>query len=279
MRLIKFLKILHLLSFDVVLGAVICNIMFWKLNKTPPVNLFTVVVILGFSVWIIYILDRLLDNNKIDLTPTERHIFHQQNAKVLWYFIGLLTLICAVLVVYLPKNIIIFGITILSITGIYLLIISKISSKNNFQHYKEPITAFVYMSGVFGTTVLSNLHLFSLRIGFVFLLIVFQNLLLFSLLEFKKNSTVINLASYIGMKKSSLFIILLACVVSGFGFISIFNSSAFIYFKYERNVFLIEILMSLILLMINQFDSFFLTNDRYRWVGDGIFLLPLLIIF
>ena len=262
-----------------VLGAVICNIMFWKLNKTPPVNLFTVVAILGFSVWIIYILDRLLDNNKIDLTPTERHIFHQQNAKVLWYFIGLLTLICAVLVIYLPKNIIIFGITILSITGIYLLIISKISSRNNFQHYKEPITAFVYMSGVFGTTVLSNLHLFSLRIGFVFLLIVFQNLLLFSLLEFKKNSTIINLASYIGMKKSSLFIILLTCVVSGFGFISIFNSSTFIYFKYEGNVFLIEILMSLILLMINQFDSFFLTDDRYRWVGDGIFLLPLLIIF
>ena len=37
--------------------------------------------------------------------------------------------------------------------------------------------------------------------------------------------------------------------------------------------------MSFILLMITHFDNFFLTNDRYRWVGDGIFLLPLLIIF
>jgi hypothetical protein len=37
--------------------------------------------------------------------------------------------------------------------------------------------------------------------------------------------------------------------------------------------------MSIILLIINQFDDFFLINDRYRWVGDGIFLLPLLIIF
>jgi hypothetical protein len=44
-------------------------------------------------------------------------------------------------------------------------------------------------------------------------------------------------------------------------------------------VIFIEIIMSIILLVISQFDSFFLINERYRWVGDGIFLLPLLIIF
>ena len=124
---------MHLLSFEVVLGAVVCNIMFWKLNKIPPRHSFAIVLILGFSVWIIYVLDRLLDNQKSDLNLTERHIFHQENAKILWYFIGLLTLICTILVFYLPINIIIFGIIISLLTGIYLLIISKISSKNNFQ--------------------------------------------------------------------------------------------------------------------------------------------------
>ncbi len=274
MKLTKFLKILHLLSFDVVLGAIVCNVMFWKLNKTPLEHSFTVVVILGFSVWIIYVLDRLLDNNKIDSAPTERHIFHQQNAKILWYFIGMFVFICAVLIFYLPNNIIIFGIVISLITGIYLLIISKISSKNDLQRFKEPVTALVYVSAVFGTTVLHNLQLSSLLIGFIFLLIVFQNLLLFSLLEFKKNANSHNLAEYFGINKSNLIIIAITFTITILGFYSIYSSVS----NYDNKVVFVEIIMSFILLIINQFDRFFLTNDRYRWVGDGIFLLPLSII-
>ena len=274
MKLTKFLKILHLLSFDVVLGAIVCNVMFWKLNKTPLEHSFTVVVILGFSVWIIYVLDRLLDNNKTDFVPTERHIFHQQNAKILWYFIGIFVLFCAVLIFYLPNNIIIFGIVISLLIGIYLLIISKISSKNNLQRFKEPVTAFVYVSAIFGTTVLHNLQTSSLLIGFIFLLIVFQNLLLFSLLEFKKNATACNLAEYFGINKYNLIIIVITLTITILGFYSIYSSVS----NYDNKVVFVEIIMSFILLIINRFDRFFLTNDRYRWVGDGIFLLPLLII-
>lgn len=270
----KLFKILHLLSFDVVLGAIACNIMFWKLNKTPPEYSVPVVVVLGFSVWIIYVLDRLLDSQKINIPPTERHIFHQQNSKILWYFIGLLTLICAILVFYLPLNVIIFGIIISSLTGIYLYIISKISLENDFQHYKEFITSFVYFSGVFGTTVLHNLTFVSGLIGFVFLLIVFQNLLLFSLLEFKKEVNFHNLVAYFGVKKSNLLIGIITIISSILGLFAIHYSVS----NYEFKVVLIEILMSVILLIINQFDYFFMINDRYRWVGDGIFLLPLLII-
>jgi hypothetical protein len=273
--LIKFIKILHLLSFDVVLGAVVCNIMFWKLNKIPPEHSFAVVVILGFSVWIIYILDRLFDNQKTNLPPTERHTFHKENNNFLWYFIGILVTICTALVFYLPINIIFFGIIISSLTGVYLLIISKISSKNSFQHYKEPITAFVYVSGVFGTTILHNLQISSLLIGLIFLLIVFQNLLLFSLSEFKKNIDSYNLAEHFGIKKSNFIIITISFIIVILGFYLIHFSIS----DYENKVIFTEISMSLILLIINQFDNFFLTNERYRWVGDGIFLLPLLIIF
>jgi hypothetical protein len=249
--------------------------MFWKLNKNPPEHSFAVVVILGLSVWIIYVLDRLLDNQKSEITLTERHIFHRENAKILWYFVGILGIICSILVFYLPSNIIIFGIIISLFTGIYLLIISKISSKNNFQHYKEPITSFVYISAVFGTTVLHNLQFFSLLIGFIFLLIVFQNLLLFSLSEFKKNTNSYNLARYFGIKTSSFIIVSITCIIFILGIFLIHFSSS----NYEQKVIFLEIIMSSILLIINQFDNFFLTNDRYRWVGDGIFLLPLLIIF
>ena len=248
--------------------------MFWKLNKIPPEHPFAIVVILGISVWIIYVLDRLLDNQKSDISLTERHIFHQNHAKILWYFIGFLVIICTVLVFYLPQNLVIFGTIISSLTGIYLLIVSKISSKNNFQHYKEFITTFVYVSAVFLTTVSDNPQISSLLIGFIFLLIVFQNLLLFSLSELKKNIHSSNLAEYFGVKKSNLIIVSISCIITILGIYLIHFSVS----NYENKVVFIEIIMSFILLIINQFDNFFLTNDRYRWVGDSIFLLPLLII-
>ena len=184
-------------------------------------------------------------------------------------------LICSILLFYLPINIIIFGITISLFIAIYLLIISKISAKNNFQHYKEPITALVYVSAVFGTTVLHNPQISSLLIGFIFLLIVFQNLLFFSLSEFKKNTNSYNLAEHFGIKKSNSIIITITCIILILGIYLIHFSTL----NYENKVVFMEILMSVILLIINLFDSFFLINDRYRWVGDGIFLLPLLLIF
>jgi hypothetical protein len=248
--------------------------MFWKLNKIPPERFFAVVVTLGFSVWIIYVLDRLLDNKKLDIFLTERHIFHKENAKILWYFIGFLIVICSVLVFYLPFNIIIFGIIITLFTVIYLSIFSRISSENNFQHFKELITTFVYVSAVFGTTVLRNLQITSVLIGIIFLLIVFQNLLLFSLSEYKQNINSCNLAEYFGIKKSNVIIVIITLIILILGSYLIYFSSS----DYENKVVLMELTMSFILLIINQFDNFFLTNDRYRWVGDGIFLLPLLII-
>ncbi len=258
-----------------VLGAIVCNIMFWKLNKIPSEHSSAVVIILGLSVWIIYVLDRLLDNQKLDFNLTERHIFHQENAKILWYFLELLVIICFIILFYLPISIIIFGVLISSLTGIYLFIISKISTKNNFQHYKEPITAFVYVSAVFGTTVLHNPQIPSLLIGFIFLLIVFQNLLLFSLSEFKKCDKSYNLAVRFGIKKSNFIIVVITCIIIILG-----SSLTGLYMtNYQNKVVFIEIIMSIILLIMNQFDTFFIKNDRYRWVGDGIFLLPLLIIF
>ena len=257
----------------------ICNIMFWKLPTGHESISTPSVLILGMAVWLIYVLDRLLDNQKDPLIFTERHLFHQLNQRILWFCVMICTGVCAGLLFFIPFNIIKFGIVIALTTAFYLLIINQVSSQNAFQHYKEPITAFVYVSGVFGTTILNKTSMFSSQIGFTFLLIVFQNLLLFSLFELKKNGKAINLASYLGIPKSNMLIILLTCLIFGFGYAGFSNSSEFIYFKYEQNIFLVEILMSFILLVISQWDRFFLINDRYRWVGDGIFLLPLLIIF
>jgi hypothetical protein len=268
----KILKIAHLLSFDVVLGAVLCNVMFWKMTVSDvPIP---VVSILGFSVWIVYILDRILDNQKPENSSTERHSFHQKYASLLWILISIFSLICLVLLFYLPRNIISFGILISSLTAIYLFVISKIKAKHSLQIIKEPITAIVYTSGVFGTTILENFSFINLGIGFIFLIIVFQNLTFFSLSEYKQHASKFNLASHWGVSFTNKIILFLTILVFVLG-IFMLNKSPNIY---HSKVIICEILMSLILLIISQFDGFFLVNERYRWVGDGIFLLPLLII-
>jgi hypothetical protein len=273
--LIKVLKIAHLLSLDVVLGAICCNVMFWKLSVSDAQLPIPIVSILGFSVWIVYILDRILDNQKIENSLSERHSFHQKYANYLWILIGIFTLICIVLLFFIPLKITLFGILTLSLTAIYLFVISEIQLKNPLQILKEPITAIVYTSGVFGTTILQDFSVINLGIGFIFLIIVFQNLLLFSLSEIKQNPSIYNLASRWGISFSNKFILFLSVTVLILG-LFFFNIASN---QYQSKVIICEILMSFILLIINQLDHFFLINDRYRWVGDGIFLLPLLIIF
>jgi hypothetical protein len=269
------LKIAHLLSLDVVLGAICCNIMFWKLSVSDAQIPIPTVSILGFSVWIVYILDRILDNQKPENSSTERHSFHQKYANYLWIMIGIFSVICFLLLFYLPLNIILFGFLILSLTTTYLFIISKIQDRNSLQILKEPITAIVYTSGVFGTTILQDFSVINLGIGFIFLIIVFQNLLLFSLSEIKQNPSIYNLASCWGISFSnkSTFFLSVTVLILGLFFFNLSSN------QYQSKVIICEILMSLTLLIINQLDHFFLINERYRWVGDGIFLLPLLIIF
>ncbi|MCU0467879.1 MAG: hypothetical protein MUF58_04690 [Arcicella sp.] len=272
--MIKFLKISHLLSLDVVLGAMISNIMFWKLNNSNTEIPKEVVIILGLSVWIIYILDRILDNKNSTLIATERHLFHQKYQSILWLCITLSAIVCAVLVFYIPEKIIYLGLTTALLTGIYLLLITKFIPKKSFQHYKEPIIALVYTAGVWGTANTQQYTIISMTAGGIFLLIAFQNLLLFSISEFKNDNNFQNIASKLGIKKSTFLFYLLSVMILS---LSLYGTSI-LSSDYPQKVFIIEISMSLILGFIHHFSHFFLINERYRWVGDGIFLLPLFII-
>jgi hypothetical protein len=268
------MKTFHLLNLDVVFGAMICNIMFWKLPSGDGIVSKTSIIILGLSVWIIYVLDRLLDNQKNALIFTERHFFHQTNQKILWLFVIICIFVGAVLLFFIPFNIIKFGIVICLITGLYLLIVNKVSSEDSFQHYKELLTAFVYTAAVWGTAILEKFNVVSLFLGLIFLFITFQNLLLFSYFELENFPETNNLAKFFG-KKSSKYIIfgifLFIIVLGGFSFVILENS-------YQYRILIIEIFMSFSLILITYFQKFTLQHDRFRWLGDGIFLLPLLII-
>ena len=249
--------------------------MFWKLPSGGEQISKPSVLILGIAVWLIYVMDRLLDNQKGSLIFTERHLFHQSNQRILWFFVMISTCICAGLLFFIPFNIIKFGILIALLTGVYLLIISQISSENAFQHYKEPFTAFVYTSAVWGTASLHHFDFTTVFLGLIFMIIAFQNLLLFSFFELENFPETNNLAKFLG-KKSSKYIIfgifLTIILLGSFSFVILDNS-------YQYSILLVEILMSFCLTLIMYFQNFTLLYDRFRWLGDGVFLLPLLIIF
>jgi hypothetical protein len=252
----------------------ICNVMFWKLPSGHEQVSKSSVIILGLTVWLIYVLDRLLDNQKGTLIFTERHLFHQSNQRTLWFSVMICTCICAGLLFFIPFSIIVFGFIIALITGIYLLIVNQVSSENSFQHYKEPLTAFVYTSAVWGTAPINHFDFGTIFLGIIFLLIAFQNLLLFSFFELENFPDTNNLSKFLG-KKSSKYIIF-----GIFFTIIILGSISFVILEnyYQYQVLFIEILMSFCLVLITYFQNFTLSNDRFRWLGDGVFLLPLSII-
>lgn len=253
----------------------ICNIMFWKLPTGHEQISKPSVLILGTTVWLIYVLDRLLDNQKGSLIFTERHLFHQSNQRILWFCVMACTCICAGLLLFIPFDIIKFGTVIALTTGFYLLIVSQVPSEDSFQHYKEPLTAFVYTAAVWGTASLHHFNFVTVFLGFIFMLIAFQNLLLFSFFELENFPESNNLIKFLGKKSSKyiIFGIFLVIIILGcFSFVILDNF-------YQYSVLFVEILMSVCLLLIIYFKNFTLLNDRYRWLGDGIFLLPLFIIF
>ena len=253
----------------------ICHAMFWKLPSGQGQISMPSVIILGITVWMIYVLDRLLDNQKNAVIFTERHLFHQSNQRFLWFCVMICTAVCAGLLLFIPFSIIKFGIIIAFITGSYLLIINQISAKNPFHHYKEPLTAFVYTAAVWGTASLHHLDLTTCFLGLIFFLIAFQNLLLFSFFEINNLPEANNLAQFLGKKpsKNIIFGILLVIIVlGGFSFVILSKN-------YQYKILSIELLMSFCLVIITHFQSFTRQNECFRWLGDGIFLLPLLIIF
>lgn len=265
------LKRLHLLSFDVVLGAVIGNIMFWKLSDgNGKIDAITP-IILGFCTWIIYIIDRILDNLKPLSKQTVRHLFHEKYKNQLQFFVFFLFIISVVLLFFLPLKTIQFGLFLFIPLIIYFLAFFKFK----INYIKEPFTAFFYTAAVSGTALVnqSNQNLINYVLAFGLFGVAFQNLLIFSLFEIYEDKARDNLVSKIGKKPTIFAIVLL--------FLLIINSFAFSCSSathYQFKCLICISLMSVVLLLITFFSQYFLKNDRYRWVGDAVFFIPVFIL-
>jgi 4-hydroxybenzoate polyprenyltransferase len=264
--LIRFYRRCNLLSLDVAAGAVICALYFSKLVALSP--RVQGMLALGFSVWVIYTVDRLLDVRRMtNAAASERHQFHQQYQKPLWVF-SILTALAAVSLVYFLRPQVLVGGIILSLAaGLYLI----------FQKYlklKEFFVAGIYTAGVLlpSITVVSNKFSYVeyLLIAQLFM-VALTNLLIFSWFEHDadKQDGHISFPIRFGKSITEKWLVML----------SVINFLIAGWLITQTGVALPSILfisMTMVLLAVYLFPVYFQVNVRYRLLGDAVFFIPVI---
>ncbi len=268
------LQRIHWLNLDVVAGAVLSAAAGSKLPDGRGEINYWALLSLGFTTWFIYTLDRLLDIRRKPVPNTPRHQFHVKNAPILWKATIAVGVLAAAITPFLPLSLIRWGLILTGVVALYLFMVNRLGLKSKWYFLKEPITALVYTGGVWGVAFATKADITwqDKSLAVMFGLIAFQNLLLFSWMETQEGKlSSPNFASIFreGLPKIVNFLILAALLTL---FLSI-NLTEIL--PYQRRFAFTEILMSLALLKIRYDSEFFLINQRYRWIGDGVFLFSL----
>lgn len=272
----NFLQQAHWLSLDVMLGAIICNLVFWQLPNGDGKTEYVSAIVLGVAVFVIYSADRLFDLRNVNISNTNRHSFHNKHKKVLWEIIIVLSIFSIVFSFSLPIKILNLGLSLGVIVLIYLLAVNKLPNNNFLLIAKEPLTAIIYTTGIVGTAFVTktNISWQEWALAIIFFAIVFQNLLLFSVYESIAIPNAKNLANFFGKKTSLTINTILFLAIIIFGSFTFSQNQE----TYIARVLLVEMVMSAVLWLLNDFVKFFIQHERYRWLGDGVFILMIILL-
>lgn len=260
------------LSLDVVAGGVVFTLAISRVavDELP----WSIPAALGCCIWLIYTLDHLIDGNSLDRDPSmERHAFHKKYRKPIFIFFLVVACVGLRLLFFLPYETLIYGCVLLGLVGLYFLSIWL------FKIYfaKEIFIAVLYACGIFLGSFSLNQGL-SIVVYFFFgqtVLMASINLLLFSYYEVGHDTQDghQSWATHFGVVKTlkHLFglIILLAILVVFTCFSNLTRD------QWVLQV--IFIVMSSVLALIYFLPDWFKLKERFRWIGDLVFLFPGLI--
>lgn len=263
-NLIRAYRLLNILSIDVAAGAVIGALFFAKIFAVSilPYGLTS----LGLTVWVIYTADHLLDARNVAQTASsERHRFHQKYFKWLLAALAIGVLIDTAQLFFIREIVFIEGLGLAGIIFIYFLI------QRSLKLMKEVTGSILYAGGVLliPWSIKTNaVTIFQLILIAQFVLTALLNLLLFSWFDKKQDEQDrhSSFATVMGEEPTKKSII-------GLFFVQAFLSSVLLVIAQERAS-LVLIMMNLLLLLIFVNKKYFEFNDRYRLLGDAVFLLP-----
>lgn len=262
-------RIINILSLDVVAGSMVASAFFSKLFSVPLYGI--ELTALGLTVWLIYTFDHLRDANRIQhVASTERHRFHQVYSKDLKKSVIIVTVIDAVVITQLHRQLFVWGIMLAALILILLLI------QRHIPWIKELLIAIFYTAGVLLPVIpfLST----SMKAAEYILIIQFALTALINLLIFswysrnedqKDNFHSVVTAAGVNITRFTIYGCWLMTVL-----LSLYQWRAGLF--YES---IIILFIATVLILIFVFNTFFSQHNRYRYLGDVLFLVPLIYFF
>lgn len=265
----KIYTYLRTLSIDVALGATaMAYLVARHFQAELPIHYF---IIVGLSVWLTYTLDHLMDAKKIRTEAnTFRHKFHQTHFTQLMNVWSALLPVTVTYAFYtLPLTVISAGLLITVASGTYLLIVKYFGHRRVLFVQKELYIALIYTSGIsFGPLCLQqSLAWSSATLLAIIFLLALTNLLVFSYYEnfsdqLDKHTSFVQIFGVKYSQRLISFLLILNTIFIGY-FLTNFSVLSILLFA-----------MHSCLVFVCAFPTVFRKSERYRVLGDMIFLFP-----
>jgi hypothetical protein len=263
----KLYRYFNLLSLDIAAGAVGGACYFSRILEVE-VRL-SALASLGLTVWIIYTTDHLLDARKISgRASTERHRFHQRHFRKLVAGVVLAGLADFVLILFIKRAVLYGGFLMFAVVILYLALHRRLG------WLKEVVVAVLYCGGVLLPSLLVTPILLQ-AVDYVLFLLFFItaliNLLMFSWFdrEYDLADRHQSFVTLMGANRTFALLLVLFTLNTGLCVYGLFASG-------DYKAFLIPLSMNGVLGMILAFRGWFAQHDRFRLLGDAVFLLPFL---
>ena len=275
----NFHNIYQILSLDVVLGTLALGYMATKLLDVIPNPYWW--IILPLTVWVVYSLDHIIDSYKNkENAVILRHRFHYIFRKPIIITIVIAGLTSITLsIIFLEKQVVFYGLLLSLVIISYFLIIYFLKRNKSAFLQKELIIAFVYTTGIF----LAPLVWYGDVPSYPILLVIF-NIFILAWIEgiliswfdydddIKDGHT--SFTVIIGKKNTHRFIIVIQVLLAILTKVSMLVVTT----KIEFAALIITMVMNIILLIIILNPEKLYKNNYYRFIGESVFLIPVLII-
>lgn len=257
-------KYIQYLSLDIAIGSVVgAKFIAENQNLKVPASVYSLLFIATFT---IYNVDHLLDlRSQKNEYLQERRRFQKRYANYIIALIGLAVLAGSVLLFFCPTVILIYGLILAGGVLIYLI-------QPNFIWKKEIGSAILYTLGI-------NLPTLSLKTNFspnylhfclLYFGLVLFNILLFA--YFERDEDKVQQHSSWAIDHSVKQINLVLGVLLGIIYLELGLAKIYI----VEGAWYIFLAMTLILSLPFIFFKTFKIRERYRIIGDAVFLIPLI---
>ncbi|VAW29139.1 hypothetical protein MNBD_BACTEROID07-1241 [hydrothermal vent metagenome] len=270
------LQLFQATSLDVVIGAVAGGVFAVNILAVKPNFWWWPVLIM--SVWVVYTSDHLIDGFHQKRAATIfRHRLHYRFRYFFMAAIAIFSLLTLILVlVFLDIRLLLWGIAVGFGALIYLGFII-LGRKKGFYFQKEFFISLFYVIGIWLAPLLwygRALPFTAILTMAIFVLLVWAEGLLTALYEREpdRGGQMQSFCTFYGQQTTQRLILILLILSMLFSLGLLFSVPSL------RMEFLILIIMTISLMAIHFFPSFFQKNERYRTLGELTFWFPFLLL-